>query len=217
MAVVAKDSTVRFYTKTRMSFPHLAKGQPVDKDDPEKGVVYSAQLNTKKEDWANRDECSELREACEELAKEAFGKNWKLADMPWHDGDDEVHEKKISARPENRSCMVINVKSYDQPIGMAKLNKKGEVIELEKHEQVTEMYAGCYVVMSYTLYAYRGEKGKTGVSVGARNLVKVADGEKLVAKTNVVSDFATGGIDMSQYTADASPDDGEEEDLAAGV
>ena len=119
-----------------------------------------------------------LRNAIEEVGKEAFGKNWpkikkKMKSPLIRDGED--YEDKDGYGPD---VEFFRIKSKNRPMVV---NKKIQPIDED------DLYAGCYAVASVTVFPYFGYGG--GVSIALGNVQKVADGDSFVGRTTPEDDF----------------------------
>lgn len=56
-------------------------------------------------------------------------------------------------------------------------------------EDDQEVYAGCYVRVSYNVYAWDHPTGGKGVSIGLGNVQKIKDGQPFGSRTNPTDDF----------------------------
>jgi hypothetical protein len=77
------------------------------------------------------------------------------------------------------------------------------------HGNTDDLYPGCYCRATVTAYAY-DNKGK-GVALGLQNLQKVADGDRLDARTNAEDDFEDD-IDSEWLDDDDIESTGEDDD-----
>jgi len=180
--------------KGRLIFPHLAKPQRDEKDEND---VYSLQLNVAKEGGVGGTfpkALAEMQSVLTEALVQKFGDDWSdEVKLPFIDGDT---APKYKNKDFNHGCICIPMRSYNYAPGMAFVNKDGAIEDFEIDQLGTELYMGCFVVCSYNFYTYSTARA-SGISVGLRTVIKVADGEPLKTHASTKGDWA--GIDMSGY------------------
>ena len=134
-------------------------------------------------------------ELIDQAAKAAIEEKWGnkppkgLMDWTVREGDDEEF-------PASFGKEFINPKSQRAP---EVLVKRGELAErISSEDQL--IYAGCYVAVSVSAYAYDGDRQrsiKPGVTLNLRAVMFVRHGDPLGDVVNVDSEFA--GIESANY------------------
>lgn len=150
-----------------------------DDDDKDKEGVYQCVLS-----WPKKDE--EQTERLEDWIDEAVEAEWgtKALDLldkgkihsPIRDGSD-------SDDANFKKCWVITTRRLERlgPPGVVDSN-------VEKIMDQTEIYSGCEVQVSISLYPY-DYKGKKGIGVGLNNIMKLDDGERRGGGSRAEDDF----------------------------
>lgn len=204
---VKKQDVILFSPRGRVIWPHLITPQ---RDDKDKNDIYSIQLNFPKDEGTKFPKAlNEMKQVLEDACRKKFGEDWEdEVDLPFKDGDVDKTYKK---REFNRGHICLTLRSYNQQPGMGKVNKNGDIVDLEVHEQ-KDIYMGCFAVATYNFYLFEADK-KSGISVGLRTVVKVADGEKLVTMGSIKGDWADKKL--TEYASDMTGSD--EDDDASGV
>lgn len=91
--------------------------------------------------------------------------------------------------PEYKDKIIVAARSTERPVGLVYSNKQ-PILDRG------DFYSGCYAIASITAYTYDTD-GNRGVSFGLTNVMKIKDGDALVAMANPEDDFAE--VDLSKY------------------
>jgi len=168
--------------RARLSFPHLFTAK-VNEISDDKTPKFSCTLLFD-EAAQNTPEFKAMVAAIKPAALDKFGaeklKTLKLR-HPIRDGS----EKEGQAGYEG--CKFISVSSKQRP-QLVYAYKDPATGKLKQIEDEMDLYAGCYVKASLTIYAY-DKAGNRGVNFGLRNIQKLADGEPLGGRSRADDDF----------------------------
>lgn len=172
---MANENNVKLtFGPVRLSYPNIFKPKMNDQ-----GVEkYSASFLIPKKDKAT---ILKLQKAVKSVfvnSKDILKTdNFKsLKHTAIRDGDEERSEDEAY-----EGMYFVNANS-DMPPGV--LNEKKE-----KALGPTEIYPGCWVYASITLFAFN-KKGNRGIGVGLNNIMKCKDDEPLSGRASAESDFA---------------------------
>lgn len=174
-----------------LCFPHVFKPQ-IDAKHPEKKPKYNCSLVFDKA-AQQTPEFAALRSEIKRLALGAFGKDGKLPASvrnPLRDGSEKGYK---GYGPGTLFCSVSTTVA-PQVVG-------------QNLRPITEedLYPGCYVVASVQPFTYNTD-GNKGVSLGLRNIKKVAEGERLGGGSTAAQDFGAPADEApSEFTGSAAP------------
>jgi hypothetical protein len=99
----------------------------------------------------------------------------------------------LTKHPYYKDCVMVGANSYDRQPGVVDRN-------MNPITDQGALYSGCFVKAAVTMYPYTNAGG--GVAVGLSSLIKVLDGEPLVATSNPQEEFKS--INLSDYPVDNS-------------
>lgn len=159
--------------KARLSFPNLFQARGYEGQE----AKYSATLIFDAAAQATP-EFAAMKKAAGAAAKEKWGEK---IPSNLRNPIRKCEEKDSYNTPEFAGCVFINVSTKQKP---GVVDEKVQPIIEEG-----EIYGGCYVRASLSVYAY-DMSGNKGVSFGLRNIQKVADGESFGGRTRAEDDFA---------------------------
>ena len=164
----------------RLSYEHVWEPASINGGEPK----YSASLIIPKSD---KKTVKAIEEAVEAAITEGIGKfggkkpNKAALKLPLRDGDTEREDEAY------KDAFFINANSKTAP----QIVDRAVRPILDRNE----VYSGCYVRASISLYAFNSN-GNKGVACGLNNLQKVKDGEPLGGRTSATDDFnALDGAD----------------------
>lgn len=192
--------------KFRVSYSKVWDPKPNDNGD----LVYG--LTMIFEPDANLKKMKRIVKECR-IAKFGDAIPRKFQD-PFKDGTQYYldNEKK---NPEYKGKIVVNANSYNQAVGVCKIDKKYTDKDDPRRYPIikdkSEFYSGCFAVASVVAFAY-DKKGKKGVSFGLQNVIKIANGEPLGRSSNPVDDFGMLEDDLFEEDFDEDEDDDDDDD-----
>lgn len=200
MAEVSRYVTPVF----RLSFPALFEAKSYDGSAPK--FSGTAVWNPSKFTTNDKKRWKAMRAALDEESKSAFKK--KVSELPGNfkkglrDG-----AEKADLEGFGEGTIFANLTTMMRP-GVIDQDKQPIGPE---HGNADDIYPGCYCRATVTTYSY-DNKGK-GVAFGLMNIQKVADGERLDARTDAAEDFED---DIDDEWLEAAEDDdplgGDDED-----
>jgi hypothetical protein len=158
--------------KARLSFPSLFQARGFNGQE----AKYSATLIFDAAAQATP-EFQRMKAAAGAAVKEKWGDK---APSNLRNPIRKCSEKDSYDAPEFDGCVFINVSTKQKP---GVVDEKVQPIVEEG-----EIYGGCYVRASLSVYAY-DQSGNKGVSFGLRNIQKVGDGEAFGGRTRAEDDF----------------------------
>lgn len=129
----------------------------------------------------------ELNAIIEEAKKAKWPKGAGKLKMPIRYGDTEEFD--LAKNPEYEGKYIVPMRSYNRAVHPVDRNKK-------PIQDKDRFYSGCYAIASVVAYDFNSN-GNKGVAFGLQSIMKVRDGEPLVAYSNPEQDFAE--VDVSQY------------------
>jgi hypothetical protein len=203
-----KIKTPRF----RVSYQHVFRPQLPKENDPNGKPCYSTTMIFEKDA-----DLTDLKRIINDAKIEKFGANPKgLIATPIRKGvqvtEDRPNGFDLEKNPEYKGKWIVTARSYGQAVGVCKIDKKYPKKDPRRTVIITdenEFYSGCYAIASLTAYGYVAENGKKrGVALSLQNIIKVAEGEPLVAKRNPHEDFS----DMDDDLFDDDDDDDDDLD-----
>lgn len=175
--------------RARLSFPHLFIPK-VNEISEDKTPKYSCTLLFD-EEAQNTPEYKAMVAAIGPIAKEKWGDKIKTIKLrhPIRDGSEKEDLEGYAG------CKFISVSSKQAP-QLVFAYKDPATGKLKKIEDSLDLYAGCYVKASLTIYAY-DKAGNRGVNFGLRNIQKLSDGDPLGGRTRADDDFdaVEGAVD----------------------
>lgn len=164
---------MQFTTGTvRLSYAHLFEPH----QDPSGQDRYSCSLLIRKDSK----DVERLKFAFQKILEdpESIKKlgNARNVDIPLRDGDEKDN-------PEYHGCFYLNAK--------AGVNNPPKIFDRDHVEIMdrSEVYSGCYVQASISLYVYN-KGANRGIGVGLRGIRKIKDGEPLSGSTVTASEFS---------------------------
>lgn len=168
----------------RLSFPNIHEPRGMKNADGSIGKVqFSAVALLNKKEHA--EVIAQIEKLTERTALEKFGKKVTLKHTPLRDGAD-----KEDVEGYGDDIMFITAKSEQRPA----------VVDRDKTPLVkadAKPYAGCYVNMGISLFAYSHQTGGKGVSASLRWVQFVRDG----------ASFGAGRVDVDKEIEEVTDDD----------
>lgn len=159
--------------KVRLSYPALFEPKSINGSEPK----YSASLIIDKDDKVTLDKYkAALAQATEDgTPKFKNGKVPANLKKPLRDGDTDREED-----PAYEGKFFLNANS----------NRKPQCVDQRKNkiEDPEDLYPGCYVRASVTLFAFNSN-GNQGIAVGLNNIQKWSEGEPLAGGSTAADDF----------------------------
>jgi hypothetical protein len=153
-----------------ISFPHLFKGDAVEKDNGE--LSYECQFLIPKSD---RDGVRAILRAIKTVGVAQWGEdNWKKVRNPIRDGDKEAGDltedgsTKGEKYPERLGHYFFNARSK-KPVGVFDRQR----VPIDDSDAV---YGGCHVKVAVSFYPY-SQQGNHGIGVSLNGVQKMSDGE----------------------------------------
>lgn len=125
--------------------------------------------------------------------------------MPFRKGTAEEYD--LDKYPEYEGMVIATFRSYGRPVGVVN-TKKQSILDQE------DFYSGCFAIASYSIFTY-DRKDSKGVSFGLHNVMKVKNGEHLVAQHKAENDFAA--IDPTKWGDENEEMFAEEDEDALGL
>ena len=181
---MSEESPLRVKTPIcRLSFPALFKqAKPMTPDAASK---YQCELIFEK-----GADLSKIEAAIKQASVNKWGnKIPKGIRLPIRDGEEREGEAYEGAK-------FMSVRSDTKP-GVV-MGRNREPVPEDRQDEV---YAGCYVMVSMTAFAY-DVSGNKGVSFGLNNVWKVRDGEPLDGRRSAESDFGDEELDEDAFGSD---------------
>lgn len=175
--IIGNSNTQVITNKVRLSYANIWEPKSIKDSEPK----YSCSLLIPKSDTETVNCIKQAIQNAYENGKNVLagsGKTapaLKLIKTPLRDGDEE--------RPDDetyKGMYFINATSKNKP-GIVDRS-------MEKIEDPTEVYSGCYVRASINMYAF-SVSGNRGIACGLNNLQKVSDGDSLMGRTSAANDF----------------------------
>lgn len=164
--------------KARLSYPTLFRARAQQEGQEEKfscALIFDAEAQ-------KTPEFAAMKAAAGAAAKAKWGdKIPSNMRNPFRDGAEKDSEGY------GPGTIFINVSSKQKPGVVRKTGPRPEDIESIFDEN--DVYAGMYVVVSVSPYAYDA-KGNKGVSFGLNNVLKVGEGDPLGGRSSAANDFA---------------------------
>lgn len=162
----------------RASYVHVFQPQ-VDKKDPSKKTYSIALLFDKTADLSGM-------KAAYAAAKAERWPNKAPSSLrsPFRDGDEVDGEGARKKGPEYAGKVYVTFR--------AKEDRRPGVVgpdALRVDQQSGKLYAGCYVIVSYSAYGYEVD-GNAGVSFGLNNIQVVRDGERFDGRVEAEDEFS---------------------------
>jgi len=189
------ENTTKVITgKVRLSYANIFTPKAMEGSTDEK---YSCCLLIDKNDKPTVNKINKAIEAAKAKGKSEKwnGKIPGGLKLPLRDGEERSDE-----HPEYDGMYFINANNKQKP-GVLKVENgnKEEVLD------PTEVYSGCYALVSISFYPFNSN-GNKGIACSLNNILKVADGEPLGGVTvDAETDF--GGIDVSEYASEEVGED----------
>lgn len=182
--MATKPSATKVVTgKVRLSYVHLFEAYA---NDDTQDAKFSCTILIPKGDTVTLGKIKTAIAAAAEAGKEKHfgGKVPNDVKTTLHDGDDEdVLEK----NPEYAGHMYMSITSKTKP-GIVDQ-------QLNQILDSTEVYSGCYAVVSMNAFSYSA-KGNKGVSFGLNHVMKVGDGDFLGGRSRAEDDFADVQVEL---------------------
>ncbi len=161
--------------KARLSYPALIRAKSMEEGQEPKfscALIFDAEAQATPEFKA-------LKAAAAAAAKAKWGdKVPSNVRNPFRDGAEKDSEGY------GPGTVFMNVSTKQKP-GVVQNTPAGMQPIIDEND----IYAGMYVMVSVSPYAY-DQKGNKGVAFGLNNVLKVADGEPLGGRTSAANDFA---------------------------
>ena len=169
----------------RVSWPSLFKPVSFEGGDPKYQVTCIVPKDFDDENHPdprrnNAQLMKKLRNAIEEVGKNAFGNNWPKI------------KKKMKAPCIRDGEEYDGKDGYGEDVEFFRLksNEKNRPMVVDKRRNPideSDLYPGCYAIASCIVYPYFNFGG--GVSLALGNVQKVADGDSFVGRTTPEDDF----------------------------